>query len=87
MKVIVCGTTSSYKHMTVFYLHAVNLYDVNSKLLDNLTVTFETMDTCFCYGFCGCAVSIVEVKKPVWRGIAVAETNHLWLGHKKVVLQ
>lgn len=39
----------------------VGLYDANNKELDNMTVTFETTDTCFCYGYCGCAVSAFSV--------------------------
>ena len=38
---------------------AAELYDTSGELLDNITVQFETLDTCFCYGHCGCAVSHV----------------------------
>ncbi|KAL5463657.1 hypothetical protein EMCRGX_G032572 [Ephydatia muelleri] len=33
----------------------VELYDNGAEMLDNLTVQFQTEDTCFCYGHCGCA--------------------------------
>ena len=42
--------------------HAVELYDMDSELLDNITISFETLDTCFCYGHCGCAVSCGSIK-------------------------
>ena len=35
----------------------VELNNGDGELLDNMTVYFETEDTCFCYGHCGCAVS------------------------------
>ena len=41
---------------------AVELYDMDNDLLDNITVSFETLDTCFCYGHCGCAVSCSSIK-------------------------
>ena len=43
--------------MIIHTLCSVNLFDVNNKRIDNMTVVFETLDTCFCYGFCGCSVS------------------------------
>eukprot|EP00731_Ephydatia_muelleri_P038319 Em0718g4a len=33
----------------------LSLYDNGAEMLDNLTVQFQTEDTCFCYGHCGCA--------------------------------
>lgn len=43
---------------TVVYTHfPVELLNQNGELQDNMTVYFETEDTCFCYGHCGCAVS------------------------------
>lgn len=39
-------------------LPAVELYNQNAERLDNMTIHFETLDTCFCYGYCGCAVSL-----------------------------
>ena len=35
----------------------VELSNQNGELLDNMTVFFETEDTCFCYDQCGCVVS------------------------------
>ena len=35
----------------------VELHNQDGELQDNMTVFFETEDTCFCYGHCGCAVS------------------------------
>ena len=43
-------------------INAVELFDADSELLDNMTVSFETLDTCFCYGHCGCAVSYSSTK-------------------------
>ena len=34
----------------------VELLDQMSEVLDNMTISFETLDTCFCYGYCGCTV-------------------------------
>ena len=36
----------------------VELLDQSAELLHNMTVHFETLDTCFCYGYCGCSVCI-----------------------------
>ncbi len=38
-------------------LLTVQLVGSSGELLDNMTISFETLDTCFCYGYCGCAVS------------------------------
>ena len=43
--------------MIVDLFSLVELRDIDGMLLDNMTVFFETLDTCFCYGHCGCAVS------------------------------
>ncbi len=40
----------------------VELYNQNTELLDNMTVYFETLDTCFCHGYCGCSVRCVAVE-------------------------
>ena len=45
-------------HTTLCHVMIAELYDMNGELLDNITVSFETLDTCFCYGHCGCAVSM-----------------------------
>ena len=37
-------------------IHAAEMYNSDGELQDNLTIYFETEDTCFCYGHCGCAV-------------------------------
>jgi len=43
--------------MPTFYkCNLVRLYDELSELNDNVTLEFETLDTCFCYGYCGCSV-------------------------------
>lgn len=42
------------------FLSAVELYNQNAERLDNMTIHFETLDTCFCYGYCGCAVSTLH---------------------------
>ena len=46
----------------IIIIDAVELFDADSELLDNMTVSFETLDTCFCYGHCGCAVSYSSTK-------------------------
>ena len=50
-----------YIHSVSCYLSAsvylVELSNQNGELLDNMTVLFETEDTCFCYDQCGCVVS------------------------------
>ncbi|XP_019853252.1 PREDICTED: uncharacterized protein LOC109582771 [Amphimedon queenslandica] len=33
----------------------IQLLDQSAEVLDNLTIIFETLDTCFCYGYCGCS--------------------------------
>ncbi|XP_065919343.1 hapless 2-like [Dysidea avara] len=33
----------------------IRLYDELAELNDNITLEFETLDTCFCYGYCGCS--------------------------------
>ena len=38
----------------------VELLDQTAQVLDNLTIVFETLDTCFCYGYCGCSVSVIH---------------------------
>ena len=38
----------------------VEMCDQTGKRLDNLTIFFETADTCFCHGHCGCSVSIIK---------------------------
>jgi hypothetical protein len=42
----------------------VELLDQSGNLLDNLTVYFESMDTCFCYGYCGCTCSTNDTECP-----------------------
>lgn len=39
------------------YTRVVELLDQSAILLDNMTIVFQTSDTCFCYGYCGCSVS------------------------------
>ena len=39
-----------------FVCNLVRLYDELAELNDNVTLEFETLDTCFCYGYCGCSV-------------------------------
>ena len=42
---------------TFSFFFLVQLLDQSAELLDNLTILFETLDTCFCYGYCGCSVN------------------------------
>ena len=48
---------TSYCYKDLLSCPAVELYNQNAERLDNMTIHFETVDTCFCYGYCGCAVS------------------------------
>lgn len=55
-----CEGTHTYMyihvHMYMYMFVLVELLDQNSEKLDNLTIAFQTLDTCFCYGYCGCSV-------------------------------
>lgn len=55
------GMVESHIHCLSFrIIFPVELYDNGAEMLDNLTVQFQTEDTCFCYGHCGCAVSYTK---------------------------
>ena len=45
-------------HRRKTYAISVELIDAEAKVMDNLTINFQTTDTCFCHGYCGCSVSL-----------------------------